>query len=200
MCSDLYGSGDYNVEGVTAVPASVGAFGSLTSLELPDGVSHLPASGCTAELAAIEFFRFRCLSGAEVAAGLDLTASVVEVAALLDFCDANPGMSLTVHGVTTPICGNGTIADAVYSHQHTHYTNAVYSRGEHVYEDRAQWGNGEPCCDLSVSCGWYGVVCHRPGCGGADEPACKGSTGYWSTVVEMCALLFVTTVLCLVSR
>ena len=31
---------------MTAVPDSVGAFGSLTSLALPAGVSQMPASGC----------------------------------------------------------------------------------------------------------------------------------------------------------
>ena len=132
MRRDLYASN--GVEGVSTVPDSVGAFGSLTSLELPDGVSHLPASGCTAELAAIEFFRFRCLSGAELAAGLDLTADAAEVEALLDFCSANPGM----RGYrSTLICGSGE----------------VWEGGER------QWGNGDPC----AGDGWYGVTCDAAG-------------------------------------
>ena len=109
------------VEGVTAVPSSVGAFGSLTShsstdaravgLRLPDGVSPLPASGCTAEMAAIAAFAYYCLSGAELAAGLDLTAEAAEVEALLDFCSANPGMSYTSWAGSMSICGSGMIRE-----------------------------------------------------------------------------------------
>ena len=122
MRRDLWGGEWSGVQDVTAVPASVGAFGSLTSLVLPDGLSPLPPSGCTAELAAIEFFSFRCLSGAELAAGLDLTADAAEVEALLDFCSANPGMS---YSGGTPICGDGEVVG------------------------QRQWGNGDPCATPS---------------------------------------------------
>ena len=137
------------VEGVTAVPSSVGAFGSLTShsstdarvvgLRLPDGVSPLPASGCTAEMAAIAAFAYYCLSGAELAAGLDLTAEAAEVEALLDFCSANPLMrycpNLSSACAGAPICGSGTL--------------------DIPQGGRAQWGNGDPC----TGDGWYGVTC-----------------------------------------
>mgnify|MGYP004182151185 CR=1 FL=1 len=76
---------------MTAVPDSVVAFGSLATLSLPAGVSVLPASGCTAEMAAIAVFVYYCLSGAERAAALSVTTDAVEVEALLDFCDLNPG-------------------------------------------------------------------------------------------------------------
>ena len=121
------------VEGVTAVPDSVGAFGSLVSLALPAGVSPLPPSGCTAEMGAIAVFVYYCLSGAERAAALRVTTDVAEVEALLDFCSANPGMSWA----GTPICGSGTI--------------------RHVTGE--QWGNGDPC----AGDGWYGVTCDATG-------------------------------------
>ena len=115
LCDDSYGC---VVAGVTAVPDSVGAFGSLTFLSLPDGVSPLPPSGCTAEMAAIAVFAYHCLSGAERAAALSVTADAAEVEALLDFCSANPGMSWA----GTPICGSGTVGGWL-----------------------VQWGSGDPC-------------------------------------------------------
>jgi len=152
-----------SVEGVTAVPGSVGAFGSLTSLALPDGVtslpesvgnlasltsltlpagvSPLPASGCTAELAAIVAFAYHCLSGAERAAALSVTTAAAEVEALLDFCSANPGISFR----STPICGSGITMNQHWSLD--------------LWEDRVQWGTGDPCAGDR----WYGVTCDAAG-------------------------------------
>ena len=149
MGRDLWGNG-WDVEGVAAVPSSVGAFGSLTSLILPDGLSLLPPSGCTAEMRAIEFFRYSCFSGAELAVGLDLTADAAEVAALLDFCSANPGMS---HYYGTLICGSGTITNYAVGLGYDDDGNFL------GYEDRAQWGSGDPC----AGDGWYGVTCDAAG-------------------------------------
>ena len=117
--------------GLTSVPEGIGDLASLTSLRLADGVTLLPPSGCTAEMAAHAFFSFRCLSGAELAAGLDLTADAAEVATLLDFCSANPGMSY----YETPICGSGRLGSW------------------------AQWGNGDPCAGDYDDDGWLGVTC-----------------------------------------
>ena len=60
--------------------------------------------------------------------------AAAEVAALLDFCSANPGMS---YSDGTPICGDGEL-----------------------WENGArQWGNGDPC----AGDGWYGVTCDAAG-------------------------------------
>ena len=139
MRRGLWGDEWSGVQDVTAVPASVGAFGSLASLTLPDGVSQVPPTGCTAAMGANAFFRFRCLSGGELAAGLALAADAVEVEALLDFCSANPGMSHGGHD-GTPICGG---------------SGTVYS----AYGYGAQWGSGDPC----AGDGWFGVTCDAAG-------------------------------------
>ena len=110
-------------------------------------MSPLPPSGCTTELAAIEAFRFACLSGTELAAGLALPADAAEVAALLDFCGASPGMR---YYDGTPICGSGTIS------VHLGYDDDGIHLG---WEDRAQWGSGDPC----AGDGWYGVTCDAAG-------------------------------------
>ena len=162
------------------MPDSVGAFGSLTSLALPDGVSPLPPSGCTAELAAIEFFRFRCLSGAEVAAGLDLTASVGEVAALLDFCVVNPDMAvdrsrvcffwessrLDWSTVEATVCahtlwpgGESINATAQRTSAPWRVATPLCGSGTIPGHGAAQWGNGDPCSPP----GWYGVTCDTAG-------------------------------------
>ena len=78
------------------------------------------------------------LLAAAPAAARAATAAA-EVAALLDFCSANPGMSYD-NPYPAPICGSGTIIDAVYVDS---------------WEDRAQWGSGDPC----AGDGWYGVTC-----------------------------------------
>ena len=82
--------------------------------------------------------------------------AAAEVAALLDFCSANPGMlytSRTLAGAsrTTPICGSGTITNARLGHDDD---GNYLGRG-----DRAQWGNGDPC----AGDGWYGVTCDAAG-------------------------------------
>ena len=86
------------------------------------------------------------LAAAPGAARADTAAA--EVAALLDFCSANPGMS---YYDGTPICGGGTIVDVSLGSDvyHTHLG----------YEDRAQWGNGDPC----AGDGWLGVTCDAAG-------------------------------------
>eukprot|EP01045_Picozoa_sp_COSAG04_P045460 COSAG04_NODE_15946_length_515_cov_0.480769_1_plen_151_part_01 len=140
LCDRPYNHGFYScsVEGVTAVPASVGAFGSLASLALPAGVSVLPASGC-AGVPGIASFAYGCWadghwSTLEAGEPLGVTTDAAEVAALLDFCSANPGMSR----YSTPICGSGSMSANVTG---------------------VQWGNGDPCAGN----GWYGVTCDAAG-------------------------------------
>ena len=62
--------------------------------------------------------------------------AAAEVAALLDFCSANPGMSYD----GTPICGSGSVL-------------------RYGSDYGAQWGNGDPC----AGDGWYGVTCDAAG-------------------------------------
>jgi len=104
-------------------------------------VSVLPASGCTAGLTASEFFRYRCLSGADLVAGVALTTtSAAEAEALLDFCSLNPEMGRGKFLGRMLTCGSRTVQDP--SMEHT----------------GAQWGNGDPCAN-----GWYGVTCDAAG-------------------------------------
>ena len=77
------------------------------------------------------------LAAAPGAARADTAAA--EVAALLDFCSANPGMS---YDEWTSICGSGSL----------------YSYGAFAGQ---QWGNGDPCTGGR----WYGVTCAWEGGG-----------------------------------
>ena len=104
------------------------------------------------------------LAAAPGAARADTAAT--EVAALLDFCSANPGMSYGYYlprYYYSPVCGSGTITvDLGYDD---------YGDGNHLgYEDRAQWGSGDPCAGDR----WLGVTCDAAG----------------EHVTKMCALFY----------
>ena len=72
--------------------------------------------------------------------------AAAEVAALLDFCGANPGMSYA----GTTMCGSGIVTSEYF------YDDDGNGLG---YAARAQWGSGDPC----AGDGWYGVTCDAAG-------------------------------------
>ena len=103
------------------------------------------------------------LAAAVAPGGARADTAAAEVAALLDFCSANPAGRQPWQGMRydgTPICGSGTIQrDLGHSNDD----------GSHLgYVDLVQWGNGDPC----AGDGWLGVTCDAAG----------------EHVTEMCAL------------
>lgn len=115
-------------------------------------------------MATIPFFAYRCLSGAELAAGLTANAEPVEVEALLDFCALNPYAQVVARPssqryyqwvredtdarLDMPLCGRGS---EEYDVSIAFVAPLPRAR---------QWGDNDPCTPAP---GWFGITCDAGG-------------------------------------